>query len=59
MTTRRESWAAGREAVHQLTEHPDQPQPHEEALIRYLAGAAAVEAHRGEHSVAQSQPTRR
>jgi hypothetical protein len=59
MSTRRESWAARRQAMRELAEHPDRREPHEDAIIRYLAGAAAVEAHKGDRSISQPQRTRR
>jgi hypothetical protein len=46
MTIEKESWAAGREALHEVTTHSENADRHENALHRYLAGATSAELHR-------------
>ena len=46
MTSEKESWMAGREALHEVTTHSDTKDRHENALNRYLAGATDAESHR-------------
>jgi hypothetical protein len=46
MTSEKESWTAGREALHERTTHSENTDQHENALHRYLAGATGAELHR-------------
>jgi hypothetical protein len=43
MTSNKESWSAGREALREVTEHSDWPVEHESAMARYLASEAYAE----------------
>jgi hypothetical protein len=46
MTREKESWTAGREALHEVTKRSEDTDQHENALHRYLAGATGAELHR-------------
>jgi hypothetical protein len=46
MTSQKESWTAGREALSEVTTHSDRTDQHEDALSRYLAGATTADLHR-------------
>jgi hypothetical protein len=46
MTSQKESWTAGREALHEVTKRADRTDRHEDALNRYLAGATNAEQQR-------------
>jgi hypothetical protein len=46
MTSEKESWTAGREALREVTTHSDSADRNEDALNRYLAGATSAESHR-------------
>jgi hypothetical protein len=46
MTSEKESWTAGREALHEVTTHSEGTDRHEDSLQRYLAGATSAESHR-------------
>lgn len=46
MTSQKESWAAGREALNEVTTHPERTDRQKNALNRYMAGTTNVELHR-------------
>jgi hypothetical protein len=58
MTSQKESWTAGREALREVTKRADRTDRREDALNRYLAGATNAEQQRHTATARNDEPER-
>lgn len=59
MTSSQEAWTASRQALRDVTEHPEKVGSHENAIARFLAGAAyadQVHESKGTHDTSPQPP---